>query len=175
MLISIVSQRFSRDWPMFVCVFAKKFPALASCTIMLWSLSSQGRWGIRISSITLNRIQGKGKNKSRSCRNFMCAYHSRRHRRSHNRTRLLKNLWMSIHSIKWYNDVIFVVSDACIVCSKKRSALVELEKPFLRPIRSTKEWCRGKTGSFDAEDTSPMAPPTTMWTWLCKVWIFGKR
>ena len=47
-------------------------------------------------TITLNRIQGKGKNKSRSCRNFMCTYHSRRYRCSHNRTRsmdFLKICW----------------------------------------------------------------------------------
>ena len=38
---------------------------------------------------------------------------------------------MSIQRTKWYNDVIFVVSDGWIVGWKNRSVLVELAKPFL--------------------------------------------
>ena len=45
--------------------------------------------------------------------------------------RLLKDPLMSIYRIKWYNDVIFVVSDGCIVGWKNWSVLVELAKPFL--------------------------------------------
>ena len=40
--------------------------------------------------------------------------------------RLLKHVLMSIHRIKWYNNLIFVVSDGCIVGRKNRSVLVKL-------------------------------------------------
>ena len=54
--------------------------------------------------------------------------------------------------MKWYNDVIFFVSDECIV---------ELAKPFL--INTIhKGMMKRKDGVVCAEDTSPMAPPTTM-------------
>ena len=45
--------------------------------------------------------------------------------------RLLKNLLTSIHKMNWHNDVMFVVSDRCIVGSKNQSVLGELAKPCL--------------------------------------------
>ena len=52
---------------------------------------------------------------------------------------------MSIHRIKWYNDVIFVVSDGWIVGWKNQSVLIELAKPFLinmiyKEMMKRKDW-----------------------------------
>ena len=58
--------------------------------------------------------------------------------------------------------------------SISKKLLINLsQRPFVsllyrRPEISTKKWWRGKIESFDAEDTSPMTPPKTMWTWLCQ-------
>ena len=60
MLIPIILQRFSREKPMFVCVFAKKFPRF-SLAIMLLSLSSQavGEYEYRLLDSSVSKIARK--------------------------------------------------------------------------------------------------------------------
>ena len=118
-------------------------------------------------TITLIRIQGKGRSKGRSCWNDMCTYHSRQHRRSHNRTRKASYSsvdeyrqdkvvqWRHLCCVSWVHCRLKEPKRSCWTC--------EAISHKYDPQRSDE----GKDGVvWRRRYISHGSTPTTMWTWL---------